>query len=63
MIQRRVNRIDDDGWLEVDDPLSDVEKSLLEVRLSAYESNRDAGSSWQEVEAHIEARLNKVRLT
>jgi putative addiction module component (TIGR02574 family) len=62
MIQRKVNQIDDDGWLGVADPLTDAEKSLLEIRLAAYESNPDAGCSWQEVEAHIEARLKQVGL-
>ena len=43
------------GWL--DDPLTDDEKALLEVRLAAYDRQPDAGSSWEEVEARIQSRI------
>ena len=48
---------DGDGWLD-DDPLTDEEKALLEARLAAYEKDPDAGSSWEEVEGRVRARLN-----
>ena len=48
---------DGDGWLDDDDPLSDEEKALLEARLAAYEKDPDAGSSWEEVESRVRARL------
>ena len=56
-IRQKLNEIDGDAWLDGDDPLTDAEKALLEVRLAAYESDPDAGSSWEEVEIRIQSRL------
>jgi putative addiction module component (TIGR02574 family) len=56
-IRRKLAELDDDQWLDHDDPLTDSEKALLEARLAAYEKDPDAGSSWAEVEARIRARL------
>jgi putative addiction module component (TIGR02574 family) len=56
-IRQKLNEIDGDGWLDGDDPLTDAEKALLEVRLAAYEREPDAGSSWEEVETRIQRRL------
>ena len=49
--------LDGDEWLDAGDPLTDAEKALLDARLAAYEKDPDAGSSWEEVEARIRARL------
>lgn len=56
-IRLKLAELDDNGWLDDDDPLTDSEKALLEARLAAYEKDPDAGSSWEEVEARIRARL------
>jgi putative addiction module component (TIGR02574 family) len=56
-IRQKLNEIDGDEWLDGDDPLTDDEKALLEVRLAAYEREPDAGSSWEEVEASIQSRI------
>ena len=49
------------GWaVTADDPLSDDEKALLEVRLAAYEREPDAGSSWEEVETRTQSRLKAL---
>jgi putative addiction module component (TIGR02574 family) len=58
-IRVKLAKMDNDGWLDEDDPLSDVDKALLTERLAAYEKQPDAGSSWDEVEARIRARLKK----
>lgn len=58
-IRLKLNELDGDGWLDVDDPLTDAEKALLEARLAAYEKDPDAGSSWEDVEARILARLKQ----
>lgn len=57
-IRRKLNEIDGDGWLDGDDPLTEAEKSLLEVRLAAYESDPAIGSTWEEVETRIHNLLN-----
>ena len=58
-IRRRLGELDDDEWLDADDPLTDEEKALLEARLAAYEKDPDVGSSWDEVEARLHARVTK----
>ena len=57
-IRQKLNEIDGDEWLDDGDPLTGEEKALLEVRLAAYEKEPDAGSSWEEVEARIQIRIN-----
>ena len=57
-IRLKLAELDGDGWLDDDDPLTDDEKALLEARLAAYEKDPDAGSSWEEVEGRVRARLN-----
>ena len=56
-IRRKLAELDNDQWLDHDDPLTESEKALLEARLAAYEKDPDAGSSWAEVDARIRARL------
>lgn len=46
-----------DEWLVEEEPLTGVEKALLEARLAAYDKDPGAGSSWAETEARIRARL------
>ena len=58
-IRRKLAELDGKDWLDEDDPLTDGEKALLEARLAAYEKDPDVGSSWEQVEARIRARLNR----
>ena len=58
-IRLKLAELDGDGWLDDDDPLTDAEKALLDARLAAYEKDPDAGSSWDEVESRIRARLSR----
>ena len=57
-IRLRLAELDGDDWLDDDDPLTLQEKALLEARLAAYTKDPDAGSTWEEVESRIQARLN-----
>jgi putative addiction module component (TIGR02574 family) len=56
-IRLKLAELDGNDWLDEDDPLTAGEKALLNARLAAYEKDPDAGSSWEEVEARIRARL------
>jgi SNF2 family DNA or RNA helicase len=58
-IRLKLAELDGDHWLDADDPLTDAEKALLNARLAAYEKDPDAGSSWDEVESRIRARLSR----
>jgi len=58
-IRVKLAEMDGDGWMDEDDPLSAADKAVLEERLAAYEKEPNAGSSWEEVEARIRARLKQ----
>ena len=57
-IRLKLAELDGDGWQDADDPLTESEKTLLDARLAACESDPDAGSSWEEVESRIRSRLH-----
>jgi hypothetical protein len=58
-IRLRLAELDSDEWLDEVDPLTVHEKALLEARFAAYAKDPDAGSTWQEVEGRIQARLSR----
>ncbi|MBI4624207.1 MAG: hypothetical protein HY736_13450 [Verrucomicrobia bacterium] len=47
-----------DGWLD-DGELTDADKRLLDERLAASAKNPEAGSTWEQVEARIHAKLRR----
>jgi len=46
-------------WLDDDDPLTDVQKAMLDARLAEMEERPETAIRWQEVKAQLEARLPK----
>jgi len=58
-IRLRLAEIDSDDWLDNEEPLTVQEKALLEARLASYAKDPDAGSTWEEVEGRIRARLSR----
>ena len=58
-IRLRLAELDSDDWLDDEDPLTNHEKALLDARLAAYAKDPDAGSTWEEVEGRIRARLSR----
>jgi len=58
-IRLRLAELDNEDWLDDEDPLTVQEKALLDARLAAYARDPDAGSTWEEVEGRIRARLNQ----
>jgi hypothetical protein len=56
-IRLRLAELDSNDWLDNEEPLTVHEKALLEARLAAYAKDPDAGSTWEEVEGRIRARL------
>jgi putative addiction module component (TIGR02574 family) len=58
-IRLKLSELDGEDWLDDDDPLTTQEKALLDARLAAYAKDPDAGSSWEEVESRIRARLSR----
>ena len=58
-IRLRLAELDSDDWLDNEEPLTVHEKALLEGRLAAHAKDPDAGSTWEEVEGRIRARLSR----
>src|ERR1051325_6290791 len=58
-IRRKLTEIDGESWFADDEELSSDEKALLDSRLAAYLKDPDIGSSWEEVESRIRARLTR----
>ena len=56
-IRVRSAELESDDGIDDEDPLTVHEKALLEERLAAYLKDPDAGSTWEEVEYRIRARL------
>jgi len=59
-IRMRLAELDSDDWLDDEEPLTIHEKALLEGRLAGYAKDPDAGSTWEEVEGRIRARLSRL---
>lgn len=58
-IRVKLAELDDDRWLDEDDPLTDEQKALLDARIADMERNPNASISWDEAKKRIEARLAK----
>ena len=58
-IRLRLAELDSEDWLHDEDPLTVHAKALLDARLAAYAKDPDAGSTWEEVEGRIRARLSR----
>jgi putative addiction module component (TIGR02574 family) len=56
-IRLRLAELDSDDWHDDEDPLTVHDKALLEARLTAYANDPDAGTTWEEVEGRLRARL------
>lgn len=57
-VQARLDELAGETWLDGGE-LTDTDKVALDAALAEYEKNPDAGSSWQEVEARIRAKLRR----
>jgi hypothetical protein len=57
-VQARLDELAGESWLNGGE-LSDTDKVVLDAALAEYKKNPDGGSSWQEVEARIRAKLRR----
>ena len=57
-VQTRLDELAGETWLDGGE-LTDTDKVALDAALEEYKKNPDAGSSWQEVEARIRAKLRR----
>ena len=56
-IRAKLNELDEGEWLD-EGELTEQEKAIIEARLDEYDSNPEAGSSWEEAKARIVAGLH-----
>ena len=55
-VQAKLDELAGEVWLDRGE-LSDSDKTALDRGLAAYQKDPDAGSSWDDVKARIEAKL------
>ena len=58
-IQARMDELAGSAWLDADDPLTDAEKRLLDLRLDECERNPSSFIPWEQAKARIMASLKK----
>ncbi len=58
-IRVTIAEMDNDGWLDEDDPLTDQDKALLEARLEDLEKHPEKSIPWSEAEARLKARFGE----
>jgi len=56
-VQAKLDELTGDGWLD-DGRLSPEHKAALQAELAEHEKDPDAGSSWEEVQARLRAKLH-----
>jgi putative addiction module component (TIGR02574 family) len=56
-VRLKLTALDGEQSLDTAGPLTDGEKALLDRRLAAYEKDPEVGSSWEELEARLRAKL------
>ena len=54
-IALKLAELDDDGWLDADDPLTDAEKALIEMRVADLEKHPEKSIPWVEAEPRLKA--------
>ena len=54
-----IDRTRCEDWFDDKDALTIHERPLLEARLAAYAKDPNTGSTWEEVEGRIRARLSR----
>jgi hypothetical protein len=55
-VQAKVDELSGEAWQD-EGELTDADKIALYAALADYKKNPDAGSTWREVEARIQAKL------
>jgi hypothetical protein len=55
----RIIEMDRSGWLDVDDPLSEADKRLIESRIAEHESDPISAISLEELENRLGQRSRK----
>ena len=57
-VQAKLDELLGDAWQDRGE-LSDADKQILDASIGDYEESPDAGSTWDEVKARVQAKLRK----
>jgi hypothetical protein len=55
-VQAKLDELAGEAWQDRGE-LSEADKRVLDATLAAYDKSPDAGSSWDEVKARVQAKL------
>jgi len=55
-IRLRLAELDGDGWDDVDDPLSDADKALIDARIADLQQHPEASIPWETARKRLESR-------
>jgi putative addiction module component (TIGR02574 family) len=58
-IYLKLAELDDNKWMDADDPLTDADKALIESRIEAHEKNPQTAIPWEEFDARLKQRLGE----
>ena len=58
-IYLKLAELDDNKWMDADDPLTDADKALIESRIEAHEKNPQTAVLWEEFDARLKQRLGE----
>ena len=58
-IYLKLAELDDNKWMDADDPLTDADKALIESRIEAHEKNPQTAVPWEEFDARLKQRLGE----
>lgn len=58
-IYLKLAELDDNKWMDTDDPLTDADKALIESRIEAHEKNPQTAVPWEEFDARLKQRLGE----
>jgi putative addiction module component (TIGR02574 family) len=53
-IRYKLAELDNDGWLDEDDPLTEEDKALIDKRLAEHDADPQSAIPWEKVKARLE---------
>jgi len=57
-IHLRLTELDNDLWLDKDDPLSDEDKTLIQARIDAHERTPETAVPWDDFKTRLNRRIS-----
>jgi putative addiction module component (TIGR02574 family) len=58
-IRLKLAELDGEGWADADDPLTDADKALIEVRVKAHERDPATSIAWEKFDEGLKRRLGE----